>query len=199
MKTAAFIGTFDPLHGAHIGQLLRAHHFMPFSMIYILVDKHPSHKPHASSWQHRLKMAQLSLESFDLPFDYHVMPVENSLASNLTERVDYKITGIDSLVENLGDPKRLIFAQRWPMIVLSVPSVKKSSLMDAIAALPQKVRQTVNYSYVSETAVPMMNYDFEQQLFISERVHSAHLRSGKNTALIPPSVQRYIKEQQLYR
>ncbi len=199
MKTAAFIGTFDPLHGAHIGQLLRAHQFMPFSMIYILVDKHPFHKPTASSWQHRLQMAQLTLKSFDMPFDYRVIPVVSSLAPDLTEEVDYKITGIDSLIDNLGDSKRHIFAQRWPMIVLSVPRIKESSLTDAIAILPKQIQQTIRYSYVSETIVPMMNYDFDKQIFISERVHSSQLRSGKNTALIPPSVQRYIQEHQLYR
>ncbi len=199
MITAAFIGTFDPLHGAHIGQLLRAYWFVPFSNVLILVHKHPVHKPHASSWQHRAKMARLGLESFELPFEYRVIPIESPLLSDLSEKVDYKITGIDSLIEDLMDSARWIAAQHYPLIVLSIPGIEESGLTNAVSALPKDVQRSVVYEYISEADVPMMNYDFERQMFIAERVHSRYLRSGEQKALIPRPVQSYIQEHHLYK
>jgi nicotinic acid mononucleotide adenylyltransferase len=198
MSSIVFIGTFDPLHGAHIGQLLRAHTYKPFSRAYILVNKHPLHKPHASNWEHRLKMAELTLAALDLPFDYSVLAVEDSTAAELKERIVYKISGMDSLIENLSDNKRWKLAQRWPMIVLSIPGMKKVELSTAVHKLPEKVRPTIHYEYVGKAAVPIMNYDFDQQTFISRRIHATYLRSGKDNSLIPGTVRDYILSNRLY-
>jgi nicotinic acid mononucleotide adenylyltransferase len=198
MKTVVFIGTFDPLHGAHIGQMLRAYYSKSFSKAYVLVDKHPAHKPHASSWRHRVQMARLTLESFELPFDYEVIAVENSAATEFTANVDYRITGTDALIDNITDPSRLTFAQRWPMIVISIPGIPFSDLVSALDTLPTAIQSTIRFSYVSKAEVPMMNYDFQKRAFISERVHSRYLRGGRQNGLIPESVQNYIRKHQLY-
>lgn len=197
MKTATLIGTFDPLHGGHIGQALRAHHLVPLQKLYICVDKNPAHKPNASHWQHRLQMAQLTLTAFDLPFDYEVIAVEDSRARELPP-VDYKITGIDSLVENLQDPQRWSYAQQWPMIVLSIPGIADAALTDAVRRLPPEVRQTIAYQYANETDVPMMNYDFAKNEFVSEVIHATMVRTKGATSHIPPAVQEYIQTHQLY-
>jgi len=199
MKTGVMIGTFDPLHGAHIGQLLRADKIVSFTKVYILVIKYPFHKPNATKWQHRLHMAKLTLEAYDLPFDYEVLTVENTLSQDFTHDVDYRISGIDSLLDDLADKERWVLAQRWPMIVLSIPGISQSSLDEALANLPDEAKQKIKYQYVSEKAAPMMNFDFDRQEFISERVHSTHLRGGKQDTLIPASVQAYIQERQLYK
>lgn len=198
MTTAAFLGTFDPFHGGHIGQLLRAHHATPLSKAYILINKHPQHKPNASSWQHRLQMTQLCMEAIDLPFDYEVIGVEGSLASDFVKPVDYKIVGIDSLIEDLADPDRWQYARRWTMLVLSIPGIPDTRLPDAITSLPQKTRQAIHYQYISESDAPMMNYDFGLKAFVSRRVHSKNLRSGENTTLVPEEVRRYAAEHGLY-
>ena len=197
MKTATLIGTFDPLHGGHIGQVLRAHHVVPLRKLYVCVDKNPAHKPNASHWQHRLQMAQLTLEAFAVPFDYEVIAVEDSRAQELPP-VDYKITGIDSLVENLQDPERLGYAQQWPMVVLSIPGISEQTLTDAMAQLPPETRQTITYQYADENQVPMMNYDFAKNEFVSEVIHSTLVRTKGRTAHIPLSVQEYIRSQKLY-
>ncbi len=199
MSHIAFIGTFDPLHGAHIGQLLRAHRYKPFSVAYILVDKHPAHKPHASSWKHRLRMAELTLASFELPFDHMVMAVEDSTASELDVPIDYKVSGMDSLIENLGDENRWQLAQRWPMIVLSIPGMEGAALSTVVAQLPKAIQPTIRYEYVSEQDAPIMNYDFDQQAFITRRVHSTYLRTGRDNSLIPPTVREYISNHGLYQ
>lgn len=198
MATALFTGTFDPLHGGHIGQILRAHHAVPLSKVLILVNKQPSHKPNASSWQHRLNMAELTMNSFDLPFEYIVSSVENAFASEISETVDYKIVGIDSLVEDLGESTRWELAVKWPLIVLSIPGINIATLDRAVQALPDAVRQQLRYAYVSEAKAPMMNYDFDKQSFSTQRVHATQLRSGTNKAFIPPKVQDYIQAHHLY-
>lgn len=198
MATAIFIGTFDPLHGGHIGQLLRAHHAVPLTKVFILVDKNPVHKPNASNWQHRLKIATMTLDAFDLPFLYEVLPAESSLADEIVEPIDYKITGIDSLTENITDPSRWIFITRWPMIVLSIPGIEESTLTQAAQSAPDTLRKKLHYTYVNETKAPMMNYDFETKTFSTTRVHSTQLRAGESQKFVPPHVQEYIQTHNLY-
>jgi nicotinic acid mononucleotide adenylyltransferase len=198
MEKPGFIGTFDPLHGAHIGQLLRAHRMKPFREVYIAVDKHPAHKPNASSWQHRLNMAHLTLQAYDPPFSYTILPVENSMADELVTKIDYKITGIDSLLENLQDKSRWALAQRWHMQVLSIPGESEADLIDALASLPPDVRNSISYEYVSLDDVPLMNYDFETQTFIQRRIHATNIRAGKDASLMPQSIHDYVREHNLY-
>jgi cytidyltransferase-like protein len=180
MSTVVFLGTFDPFHGAHIGQLLRAHQYRPFSEVIILVNKHPQHKPNATNWLHRVLMAELGLAAFDVPFSYQVVGVENSLAADFTEVVLGKVVGIDAVLEDLDDPQRLACAMRWPMLIVSVPGIEDGSLEKSLATLPITIRNRISYDYVSEMAIPMMNYDFDRQAFISRRIHSTYLRSGEN-------------------
>jgi len=185
------------MHGGHIGQLLRAYQQKPFTRVVILVDKRPEHKPHATPWRHRLKIAELTFAAFDSPFDYEIMSIENSLALKLHESIDYKITGIDSLVDNLGDPSRLAFAQRWPMVVLSIPGVEQVELTRAITALPEPLRKSICYEYVGPD-IPMMNYDFDEKTFMTRRVHATDLREGKEPSLMPLTVRAYIRTHRLY-
>lgn len=198
MTTAAFIGTFDPTHGGHIGQLLRVHHSMPLLKILILVDKHPAHKPSASSWQHRVEMAKLTLESSDVPFQYEILAVEDSTASEVAHRIDYKITGIDSFIENTANPSRWAFIKRWPLIILSIPGIKDSSLEEALKTTPTALQSSLHYTYINERQAPMMNYNFQTQSLSQNRVHATHIRSGDNNAFIPPPVQEYIRTHRLY-
>jgi len=153
----AFVGTFDPLHGAHIGQLLRAYTYEPFMEAVILLDKCPIHKPNATHWEHRLLIGQLTLGAAQLPFKFRLIPVESSAATEITESIDRRITGIDSLVDNLRIPERWQWVQRWPMIVLSIPGVKKSIIVEALNQLPEDERAKISYKYVSEAAVPIMS------------------------------------------
>src|SRR4029450_8936255 len=103
MSTGVFIGTFDPLHGAHIGQLLRAYKFQSFSKIHILVNKHPQHKPHTSTWQHRIAMINLTLASFNLPFEYTVQAATSPHSVEIDDLIDFKIIRLDSLIEDLKE------------------------------------------------------------------------------------------------
>ncbi len=198
MATAVFIGTFDPFHGAHIGQLLRAHHYKPLTHVKILVDKHPLHKPNAAPWEHRLAMAKLTLAACELPFTYDVVAVENSMALEVQEHIDYKVTGIDSLLDNVTDRSRWPLAQRWPMIVLSIPGIPKASLDAALKTLPSEVRKSISYEYVSIAKAPGMNYDFEKRAFMFRRIHSTYIREGREKSLIPKAVQQYIRAHNLY-
>jgi cytidyltransferase-like protein len=198
MKTAVLIGTFDPLHGGHIGQALRAHRVVSFQKLYVCVDKNPAHKPNASHWEHRVRMAQLTLAAFAMPFACEVVAVEDSWARELAD-VDYKITGIDSLADNLGDSARNGLAQQWPMIVMSIPGVPESMLTDALQRLPPKTRQKIAYTYADESTVPMMNYDFSTKAFVSERIHSTMVRSNGRASHIPETTQEYIRTNNLYK
>jgi nicotinic acid mononucleotide adenylyltransferase len=198
MTTVAFIGTFDPLHGAHIGQLLRAHRHKPFSNAYILVNKHPAHKPQATAWRDRVTMAEMTIGSIELPFDCQVLAVDSPLATEVTAKIDYKITGIDSLIENLSDPQRWSFACRWPMLVLSIPGIPGTALDVVVATLPDEMQRAVKFDYVDETSVPMLNYDFTTKLFMSKRMHSSYLRAGHEQSMIPYEVSEFIQKNQLY-
>jgi nicotinic acid mononucleotide adenylyltransferase len=198
MSGNLFVGTFDPMHGAHIGQLLRAYKFRPFSQALILVDKNPSHKPNASNWQCRLDIAKLVFAAVDLPFRYRIMATEDSLAPESNEKIDYKVTGIDSVLDNLSDPPRWAFVQKWPMIVLSIPGIEKDELDRAIQGLPAKEGKKINFEYVSGIEAPIMNYDFGTGQFISRRVHATNIRAGEDTSLLPATAQEYISEHHLY-
>jgi nicotinic acid mononucleotide adenylyltransferase len=196
--TVVFIGTFDPLHGAHIGQLLRAHRYRPFDKALIAVIKHPLYKPQASPWQNRLALARLTLAASTLPFAYELITIETPIAYELSHEVDYNVTGIDSLLEVLAAADRVALAQRWPMLVLSVPGVSKQQLDHVMTTLPAATAQQIRYEYVSEAAVPMLNYDFEAQTYISRRVHSRYIRSGADQSLLPEVARAYIRENGLY-
>ena len=148
--TVVFIGTFDPFHGAHIGQLFRAYNYLNFSKVYVLVDKNPPHKPNASMWQYRVEMVGLSLDELNMPFSYEIIPVRSSLANEITQHIDYKVCGIDSLIDNLQDPERISYAFKWPMIVLSIPGIPKSQLTKIIDRLPEHKRHSVHYEYVND-------------------------------------------------
>lgn len=136
--------------------------------------------------------------TFDLPFEYEVRVAEDLAAEDFIGLADYKITGIDSLLDNLVDKNRWRFAEGWPMIVLSIPGIPEDDLTQALQALPATIRSAITYEYVDESAAPMMNYDFEKQVFISRRIHSTQLRAGKDSSLLPPAVQAYIQEHSLY-
>lgn len=198
MSKVVFIGTFDPFHGGHIGQLMRAHAWTKFTEALILVDKNPLHKPNASSWQHRLEIAKLTMAAFDAPFNYKIMPVESSAADEIQDDIAYKITGIDSLIDNISDPSRWQFITRWPMIVLSIPGIDDSVLTNIINSADRELRDKIDYTYIRETGVPIMNYDFSTEKLSSKRVHSTYLRSGADTSFIPLTVQNYIRQNQLY-
>jgi len=198
MATALFIGTFDPLHGGHIGQLLRAHRAVSLTKVVILVNKDTSHKPLASSWRHRLNMATLTLEAFDLPFRYEVLATEDSLEPQTDETIDYKIIGIDSFISDINDASRWHYIKKWPLIVLSIPNIDSTLLTQALQSAPDTLRTSLRYTYVDEARAPMMNYDFEQKAFSTHRVHATHLRSGEKQTFIPPAVQEYIRSHKLY-
>lgn len=199
MASVAFIGTFDPFHGAHIGQLLRAYHYKNFTKAYILVDKHPPHKPNASNWEDRVAMAQLSLSDVKLPFAYEVVAVNNSLAEDFSEPIDYKVCGIDSLIDTLQDPERVSYALRWPMIVLSIPGIAKNNLTKAVADLPESINANIHYEYVNIRDSKLLNYNFDLGEPVDNTiVHSSFIRSGQNSEFIAPSVRTYLKIHQLY-
>lgn len=198
MATGIFIGTFDPLHGGHIGQLLRAHHAVPLTKVFILINKDTSHKPHASSWQHRLKMAELTLEAFDLPFAYEIAVVKDSLNPEISGPIDYKIIGIDSFISDIDDSSRWDYITKWSLIVLSIPTIDETSLIKAIKSAPDALRQKLNYTYVDKARAPMMNYDFKTKTFSTDRIHATQLRAGKDQTFIPLRVQEYIQTHHLY-
>lgn len=193
------MGTFDPLHGGHIGQILRANKAMPLSKVYIFVDTKPSHKPNASSLKHRIEMAGLALDSISLPFNYSVETAENADAAGLAGRFDYRIVGIDSVISDIKDPKRWEHIKAWPMIILSIPGIPEADLTRAITTLPKDTRASMHYTYIDEATAPMMNYDFKSKSFTSERVHSTQLRAGDSASLIPAAVQEYAQRHQLYK
>jgi nicotinic acid mononucleotide adenylyltransferase len=199
MRIPGFIGTFDPAHGAHISQLLRAHQVKRFSEVYIGVDMNPAHKPYASRWQDRVAMAELTFAAYRPAFKYTIIPIENSLAVELKGKIDYKITGADSLIENLSEPERWPLAQSWPMLVLSIPNMPDAALQEALDNLPPKITRSINYEYVYEADVPIMNYDFEFGRTITRRIHATKIRAGQDGGLLPDSVQQYIDEKGLYQ
>lgn len=200
MVTVAFIGTFDPFHGAHLGQILRAYKHRPYSQLYILIVKRPIHKPHVTDWKHRRTMIQLTLDHYELPFDYTIQEVESPTADDMAHLVDYKICGVDSLINNLQDARRIHYAQRWPMIVLSVPGIKKQQLDDQMNAHPETIKKTVRYEYVSAKEAPLINFDFARGKTDNKAlVHSTLIRSGQNTEFLSSNVKTYIQKNNLYR
>jgi len=199
MTRAIFTGTFDPMHGAHIGQLQRAYRYKPFSHVTILLAKNPIDKPHAAPWQHRFAMAQMVLEALTLPFEYELVLLSDDIPEEVRRVTDYKLIGIDSLIENIKDVTQVQFINQWPLIVLEVPGMREQDLIKALAQLSPDESKAITYEYVSIATIPMMNYDFEQGMPISRRIHSTYLRSGKDQAVMPTSVRSYIERHGLYK
>ncbi len=143
-------------------------------------------------------MAELTLSSVSLPFKYSIEAAENGRLDKLASKFTHRIVGIDSVISDINK-ERWGFLTTWPMIILSIPGIAQSDLEKAINSMPEDMRSLLTYLFVDETTTPIMNYDFRNKSFTSDRVHSTDLRAGDKISSIPTITQQYIQQHNLFK
>jgi cytidyltransferase-like protein len=159
MKEAVlYTGTFDPFHLGHLWQLERTYRAHPFSKAVIaLISANPK-KPHASSWPHRKKLAELMLASKELPFGVEIHPIDYVQPDRLTEFVSKYLDGYhvtrtvasDVIVEFAADATFNFneALQLFHYAVVVRPLADQGVLEKAIATLPPRAAGKFSYEIV---------------------------------------------------
>ncbi|HEV2402725.1 MAG TPA: adenylyltransferase/cytidyltransferase family protein [Candidatus Saccharimonadales bacterium] len=199
MKEAVlYTGTFDPYHLGHLWQLERTYRAHPFDKAVVAIIKTNPKKPLASSWQNRIKLANLMLTSHRLPFVVEVHTIDYIQPENLKQFAARYLNGYhivrtvasDVIVEFAKDKKfglndaLLLF--HYTVVVR--PTVNQRELEAAIAELPLHIAKKFSYEIV--------------HVQVEEDISATNIRQNPKVAFekgyIIESQLDFIKQKQLY-
>jgi cytidyltransferase-like protein len=193
-KYALFTGTFDPFHIAHRWQLERAYAVDQFDKAFVAVIKQNPNKPGATPWRHRVKIAELSLGSANLPFKYEVIAIDyiypsilKTLTSNIPELL-IRVMGADSIIEIVDTPDLHGSLKLFEYLIVLRPSVPEDEVKRNIQRLPQAILKDFKFKFV------YIQQDFD----ISARNLRGYIDESFQRGLIASSAYEYIKDNRLY-
>jgi nicotinate-nucleotide adenylyltransferase len=213
-RIGLFGGTFDPIHCGHVKAAESVQQIFAFDRILFIPSYIPPHKESVdvASAEHRLKMVELALSSFDrfspssIEIDargtsYSIVTL-NRIKEMFPQTDIYFLLGIDAFleIETWKDYEDVL--EQCSFIVMSRPGY---SLDDARGVLTDKYNQSM-----VEVRGPVQKEDagfFFHKIYLL-RIHTLDISSsevrrrvGKNQSiegLVPEIVENYIKERRLY-
>ena len=159
MKEAVFYtGTFDPFHLGHAWQLERTYRAHPFDKAIIAVITANPKKPHATSWQNRVKLIELMLATRNLPFTVEIQPIDYVRPDTLKKFAATHLNGFritrtvasDVIVEFAEDQAfgldKALLLFNYAVVVR--PLVGKEEVDQAVASLPPHIAKDFSYEIV---------------------------------------------------
>ncbi|MDZ7264235.1 MAG: nicotinate-nucleotide adenylyltransferase [candidate division KSB1 bacterium] len=194
IKVGLFGGSFDPIHNGHLTLAIWTQKALSLDRIIFVPAATPPHKLHhaITSAEHRLHMVELAIQN--LPqFEVSAIEIERQGISytidtvvylrkkyRLTKKELYLIIGADNLSEfsTWKDPDRIL--RLCQVVALPRPHVP-------LTALPAAIQRQVIL-----LAAPLIDISATE---IRQRIKNREPISH----FVPPAVEEYIYQQQLYQ
>jgi nicotinate-nucleotide adenylyltransferase len=213
-KIGLFGGTFDPIHCGHVKAAESVHNIFFFDRILFIPSYIPPHKESAdvASAEHRLKMVELALSSFDRFFpssieieargtSYSIVTL-NRIKEMFRQAEIFFLLGIDAFLEidTWKDYEDVL--EQCSFIVMSRPGFSLDEAKDILAEKYNQRMVEVHGPIEKENTelfvhkiylVPINTLDVSSSE-VRERV--GQRQSIKD--MVPENVEDYIKERHLY-
>ena len=213
-KIGLFGGTFDPIHCGHVKAAESVQQIFAFDRILFIPSYIPPHKESVdvASAEHRLKMVELALSSFDrfspssIEIDargtsYSIVTL-NRIKEMFPQTDIYFLLGIDAFleIETWKDYEDVL--EQCSFIVMSRPGY---CLDDAKRTLTEKYNQRM--VEIKKTVRKTNEGLFSHKIYLcpipTMDISSSEVRErvGKNQpieGMVPKNVENYIKERGLY-
>jgi nicotinate-nucleotide adenylyltransferase len=214
-KIGLFGGTFNPVHCGHVKAVESVQHIFSFDRILFIPSYLPPHKESGdmASAEHRLKMVELALASFDRFFpssleidergtSYSIVTL-NKIKEKFPLTEIYFLLGIDAFleIETWKDYEDVL--EQCSFIVMSRPGFRLDEAKEIIA---DKYSQRM--VEISEPFVGKDDQSPNHKIYLLSintlDISSSEVREriGKNqsiTELVPENVENYIKKRHLYQ
>jgi len=213
-RIGLFGGTFDPIHCGHVKAVESVQNIFSFDRILFIPSYIPPHKESVdvASAEHRLKMVELALSSFNRFFpssieidargtSYSIVTL-NRIKEMYPQTEVFFLLGIDAFLEIDTWKDYEAVLEQCSFIVMNRPGFR---LADAKKILTEKYNQRM-----VEVSGPIEKEDeelFSHKIYLLSidtlDISSSEVREkvGKNQSiesLVPENVENYIKERRLY-
>jgi nicotinate-nucleotide adenylyltransferase len=213
-KIGLFGGTFDPIHCGHVKAAEKVQNIFSFDRILFIPSYIPPHKESVdvASAEHRLKMVELALSSFDRFFpssieidargtSYSIVTL-NRIKETFPQTEIFFLLGIDAFLEidTWKDYEDVL--EQCSFIVMSRPGFR---LDEAKEILTEKYNQRM-----VELSEPLEKENeglFVHKIYLlsintmdisSSEVRERVAKNQPIRAMVPENVENYIKERHLY-
>jgi len=213
-RIGLFGGTFDPIHCGHVKAVESVQNIFSFDRILFIPSYIPPHKESVdvASAEHRLKMVELALSSFNRFFpssieidargtSYSIVTL-NRIKEMYPQTEVFFLLGIDAFLEIDTWKDYEAVLEQCSFIVMNRPCFR---LADAKKILTEKYNQRM-----VEVSGPIEKENeelFSHKIYLLSidtlDISSSEVREkvGKNQSiesLVPENVENYIKERRLY-
>ncbi len=224
MRTGFFGGTFNPFHLGHLQAIKRVKEDFPLDKIYIIPSALPPHKDRTdvADYRARYEMVHLAVENDPLIKKFVDISNVELTRSGPSYTIDtvwhyksimpsdcsfYLILGLDAFLELNTWKSYMEILDIIPFIVIARPgsgNYKKKELYGEIEKfLLTQISDKYRYNrkikgYIHEKKETVFVFD-AAPLNISSTMIRNHVKKGKAiNALVPPSVDSFIKNKRLY-
>lgn len=193
MKLCVFQGTFNPIHNAHLKMAEYILQNYGFDKILFIPAYKPPHKDYNLKMsEHRFKMVQLAVSS-NPKFEVSDLEYKN-------DRISYTYLTIQELYKKYDIEDKINFiigTDAFEKIDSWYETDKLKELVDFIIFVRQNELDKNRFQHLKG-----YNYKFAQMNF--ENISSTQIRDNIKTGksiknLVPEQVERYIRENELYK
>ncbi|MEP6754767.1 MAG: nicotinate-nucleotide adenylyltransferase [Chthonomonadales bacterium] len=188
-------GTFDPIHTAHLVIAEAAQVQQSLDLVLFIPNGHPAHKDESdlTSADDRLEMVRIAIHDYsgfassrieiDRDGPSYAIDTLRELVAKNPEAQFWFITGVDTIVEVPGWHEYPKLIKLCNFLVAERPGIESDR---ALESLPKELRT------ITEVV------DVEPMRISSTEIRSLVKSGGSLNGLVPPLVEKYIKENGLY-
>jgi nicotinate-nucleotide adenylyltransferase len=221
MRAGLFGGTFNPIHKGHLMAAERVLHHFSLDRLYIIPCREPPHKlpAYLAPVAHRVRMIQLALPA-DARYCLSKIEIQRSGPSYTIDTVNhfstriipgatlFMIMGMDAFLEiHTWKSQRRLLETVQPVVVTRYV-MDRQHARDDVSRLDDYIRSHLSEDYQSiqaqncwrNTAGSCIHLLPTPPVDISSSRIRQRIRAGKAIGdLVPPAVNTYIEQKELYR
>ncbi len=197
-RVGIYGGTFAPIHNGHVESALAFMKQMKLDYLYVIPTYLPPHKEidFADSPEHRLRMCELAFEGID-----------GIIVSDIEIRRGGRSYTYDTLCELSGEDKKLFLLCGTDMVLTFDTWYRYEDILKmCYPSYVRRERDKIIENRIIEKITEYYNKHgvmFRRILTDPIEVSSTEIRAavlqGKDiSAIVPPAVEKYIKERGLY-